>query len=236
MRFTQFVVSPVLLLGLVGGASGGIIDLRDLSGNFNQSGWSGGGTRIYAQSVVADAELFSEFRFRPVNNTTSSRDFRALVTGARSDGGTGLGLAPDFNDIRFDSGIQTLGASVGQTEFSYFPNIAVTNGETLFLVFDSLPPPSGGSGQIRATQYNGTEQYLPGEFVYLNAAYTTPLTDASINNVTWAHRGPNNEDLAIYAEFQSVIPEPSSMALLGMGIAGLGGCGWRRKRKTKPGA
>ncbi len=40
--------------------------------------------------------------------------------------------------------------------------------------------------------------------------------------------GPNPVNLA----FQRAVPEPSSVALLGIGALGLVGYGWRRRRRT----
>lgn len=182
------IISPASMAGTV--------DLRDLPGNFEQSSWNGGGTRFYAQSVVVDEDYLTTMAFRPVPNG-GGQEFQVYVTGARAAGG-GLGWEPDFNDIRFISDIGALPAvDEGFVELSCNPNVPVTPDETIFLVFDGLTP-EGPSAEVMATEFDGTEQYPPGEFVFLNTAYGPPPDNSS----SWSHRSINNEDLAILAVFE----------------------------------
>ena len=208
-------------------ASAGTIDLRNLPGNFDQQSWNGGGTRLYAQSVVADDVNLATFSFTPFLGA-QALDYRVYVTGDRADGG-GLGFAPDFSDIRFDSGDLTLPAGSGQAEQTFNPNLAVSLGERLFLVFDSLTS-GGGSVPILATEFGAaTDPYLDGEFVYSNLSYGAALDNA----IGWDHRASNNEDLAILAVFNGgaqPTPEPEAALLLGLGLAGV--AAFRRRRRS----
>jgi hypothetical protein len=74
------------------------------------------------------------------------------------------------------------------------PNITVTPGTLLFLVVESLSYPASGLGVVEATEIGGTDEYPPGEFVYINTEIGD--TYATVNGKTWTHRSSSNEDLA----------------------------------------
>lgn len=220
----------ILLLTACTGAhctNAGIIDLTP--GTQDRGGWNGGGPNVYAQSILADELSFDEFRFRPINNQGVDYDFEVYVTGTRSVT-SGLGLAPDFTDLRF-SASDTIGAGTGTQEFSYFPGLSVTPGETLFLVFlgtssDGIP----GTGQIRGHDVSGPDPYAPGEYLVSSVIYGTPVTNtATFNGLNYIHRV---QDLAIYAKFSggASVPEPSTYVLILMGFVGL--ALMRKKRRT----
>ncbi len=151
--------------------------------------------------------------------------FNVMVTGSRAGGG-GLGFEPDMLDIRYNSGQQTIPVGGVRHLTSVDPNLPVTVGERLFVVFESFSYPSSGVGSMVATQFNGpNDWYKPGEFVFANTTNEGSLGD--FNNATWGHRFDNNEDLALLMEFK--IPAPATAALLG--LAGLAG-GRRRRRRA----
>lgn len=219
-------VTAAASFGLAGTALGGIVDLRDLNGNFDQFTWGQPDTTIYAQSVQADDTFLSEFRFRATPSGNGDLLFNVIVTGARADGGGGLGMAPDFSDIRFNSGQLSINGGAGQTEVTVNPNLGVTNGELLFFVLDTFSFPGSGSGSVRATAFNGQDQYTPGEFVFINTGGLGANTLQDLDNFAWSHRFDNGEDLAIFAEFTS--PAPGALALLAVG----GLLGTRRRRRA----
>ncbi|MHC4416415.1 MAG: hypothetical protein ACYS0G_14160 [Planctomycetota bacterium] len=223
-RFRLFVATAVAVAGFQATALGGLIDLRDLPGNFDQFTWGQPDTTIYAQSVLATDVLFNEFRFRGESTSGTDILFNIIVTGDRVDGGGGLGFSPDFNDIRYTSGNLTIQAGTGLNEVTVNPNINVANNERLFIVLNTFSFPTSGSGYVRATEFNApVDPYLPGEFVFINTGGLPANTLQDLNNFNWSHRSGNNEDLAILASF---IPAPGALALLG--LAGLAGS--RRRR------
>jgi len=224
-RLTLVVAAAIGFAGLQSAALASIIDLRDLPGNFDQATWGQPDTTIYAQSIVADDAVLNEFIFRAGSTSGTDILYNIIVTGGRADGGGGLGLSPDFNDIRYTSGDLSIGA--GLTEVMVNPNINVTDGETLFFVLSTFGFPASGSGFVRATEFNGAvDQYVPGEFVFINTGGLGADTLQDLNAFNWSHRFDFNEDLAISVTFRP-IPGPGAIALLG--LAGLAGFGRRRR-------
>jgi hypothetical protein len=205
----KFLLGVLCSIAFAGPAAATVIDLRNLAGNFNQSGWNGGSTRLYAQSLVADDTLLSQLNF--IIGSGGPFSYQVEITGARSDG-QGLGFAPDYSSILYSSGVRNTGAG----EFSLSPALNVTIGERIFVVFEGLDA-SGGNGTIQATAFNGSEKYLPGEFVFSNLGYGSPLD----NSIAWDHRAFANEDLALLAVFSpgvGNVPEPGTLALLGLAM------------------
>lgn len=220
------LAAGLVALGSIGAANAGVIDTRDLPGNDAQAPWGFTNTQFYAQSVVPDAPLWNELRVRIDPSGTFSLediDYQILITGARADGGGGLGLAPDFDNILFSSGQLSLVGTAGLTEVTVIPNINVDVGVPLFFVLDDFSFPSVGNAAVRSTTFLGAvDQYLPGEFVFFNTSGEASL--AEINLLPWTHRGDVNQDLAFLAVFtdSQQIPEPSSLALMVIALGGLG--------------
>ncbi len=225
-RLAVVVAAAIGFAGLQSAALASIIDLRDLPGNFDQFSWGQPDTTIYAQSIVADDVVLNEFIFRAGSTSGTDILYNIIVTGDRSDAGGGLGLSPDFNDIRYTSGNLSIGPAL--TKVTVNPNIIVANGETLFFVLNTFSFPTSGSGFVRATEFNGAvDQYVPGEFVFLNTGGLGANTLQDLNAFNWSHRFDANEDLAISVTFRP-IPGPGAIALVG--LAGLAGFGRRRRR------
>ena len=202
----------------------GSVDLRNLPSNVYQGNFGQPFTPFFAQSVIADNVLMDEAS--GLINPIMTLKFNFMITGDRPDAGGGLGFAPDLSDIRFNSGELNLASGQGLTEIVIHPNITVTSGERLFLVFDAFSYLTSGTVLMRATEYDAVvDPYPPGEFVYFNS--TGQTTFAQVNGQSWEHRGRNNEDLAIFASF--VAPEPGSFCLLGVAACVITGCGFRRR-------
>ena len=225
MKCSRTALVGGLVLTWTSSAFGSVIDITQDPNEFDQFTWGWANTVIYAQSVIADDVLFSLIEMRATWATGGDILFNVIITGFRV-GGAGLGFEPDMTDIRYNSGMQTVAAGAGQVLTSVNPNLPVTPGERLFVVFDTFSYPSSGNGSMRATQFNGpNDWYTPGEFVFVNTSGEQSLAD--FNNASWGHRFANNEDLALLMEFK--IPAPATAALLG--LAGLAG-GRRRRRRA----
>jgi hypothetical protein len=197
-----------------------VIDLRNLSGNFEQQTFGRPFSPFEGQSVIANNVFLDEVRGR-IHALTGNVLFNILITGDRPDSGDGfpsLGFAPDLADIRYNSGMLAATPAGGLTEFTVHPNIGVTNGERLFIVFDAFSYPASASGNIWATKQGAaTDPYPAGELVYFNPLHGE-TTFADVNNNLWGHFGSFNEDLGILASFS--MPEPTGCAMAGMFLAG----------------
>jgi len=203
-------------------ASAGVVDLRDLPGNFDQNSWGHPDTVLYAQSIQASDVFLDEFRFRATSASAGGVNYTLVVTGARADAG-GLGWAPDLTDVRYESALSNIAGDGVMHEATFNPNIGVADGELLFFVLNTYTVGPTGLGTVRATEFGGTDQYAPGEFVFLNTAGPGGSLDDLIGS-SWAHRADNNEDLAVFASFS--VPAPSSLVVLGFGAL----VGTRRRR------
>jgi cysteine-rich repeat protein len=194
----------LILLGPIA-ATASTVDLRSLVGNFDQSSWGQSNTTLYAQSLVADGTTLEEVRFSATCDSGTPILFQLLITGARADAGGGLGLAPNFADIRFSSGSLSIPSGAGTVEVTVTPNLPVTVTETLFVVLDTFSYPTSGVGTVRATAYGAAiDPYPAGEFVFLNTLGTEPDLQA-LDSETWSHRSLDNEDLAVLAIFASSV-------------------------------
>jgi hypothetical protein len=216
---TRNVFSNVLvcvMAAAAGTTAAQVIDTRDTAGEFDQTTWGHPNTTLYAQSIVAEDSVFQDLTFRASSGTQI--DYTLVVTGSRPNaGGAGLGLAPNFGDIRFESAIQSISTPTGGfQEVMQNLNLAVTPGETLFFVLNTFTIDATGSGTVRATQFNGpTDEYLPGEFMFLNAGVGgSGASLTSLDSQTWTSRFSANQDLAFRASF---VPAPSGLAAIGLG-------------------
>ncbi|MGH7938543.1 MAG: PEP-CTERM sorting domain-containing protein [Chthoniobacterales bacterium] len=228
-KSTKLFLSICSICTLAGLAQASTTDLRGLPGNFDQTTFGQPNTTFYAQSVVADSTVFNSATLQLIA-TAGDINFNFLITGARADGGGGLGFAPDLSNILYNSGELTAGSGNPLTDFTINPNVPVANGQLLFLVVESLSYPGSGSGAVEATAFNGpTDLYPPGEFVFINS--NPGDTYATINALPWAHRSVNNEDLAFAVTFSSV-PEPTTNALLGLAAASFVWVAFRRRRRA----
>jgi PEP-CTERM motif len=63
-----------------------------------------------------------------------------------------------------------------------------------------------------------------------NSGYTTFSRLSTNGDVT--DTGGNGIDLLVYAGVVPTLPEPASMTFLGLGIAGMAGYGWRRRKQA----
>ena len=215
MNYAHTTLISTLTLGLSAAiVNADVVDLRDLPGNFDQQTWGHNDTTLYAQSLLATGSLFEEFRFRATSDSPEGIDYTLVVTGARVDpNASGLGWAPDLTDIRYESALSNIAGTGSVQEAAFGLDLDVTEGELLFVILNTYTVGITGSGTVRATEFNGEDQYAPGEFVFLNTS--GPGEDLSeLAGQSWSHRASAGEDLAIYASF---VPAPGSLALFGLG-------------------
>ena len=152
----------------------------------------------------------------------------------------------NLTDLRFDFSIQSRGVM--------FPaNGAIVNGPTSFTlesVYTGITGPTnfGGGGSTRASSGSGDIVSVAGasRLVDVPAFYLsgTALSDsmtfdsatfaslgATPGTYTWTWgSGVNADSFTLQIGPASVIPEPSTWAMMLLGFAGLGLAGWRRRR------
>jgi hypothetical protein len=105
------------------------VDLRNIPGNFDQAAFGRSNTQLYAQSIQACNQYLSEVRVAGTHTSGNDVQFDIRITGARLDAG-GMGVAPNFGDIKWSSGLRRFPAGGGLTEVTVNPNIGVNVGQT----------------------------------------------------------------------------------------------------------
>lgn len=212
------------LMGAMSSAHASTVDLFDLAGNFNQSNFPG--TAQYAQTVTADDSFWSDLAIRVVSSFGGT--FGLGIYGVRDAGLSGTGWAPDVNNLLFSTTLTHGGT--GQEEFNVNPNVAVTSGTGYVFVLNRYlgnqtgTPGTLPSGQVRATEFEGSDKYLGGEFIFSNTA------SGFSNTTVWTSRFGSGEDLAFQATFGqiSAVPVPAALPLL---LSALGGIGFAARRR-----
>ena len=219
--------AAVAVMSAVGTAQASTIDLFGLAGNFDQANFGSTGTYYYAQSIQADDVHWADLAFRISSGVGGS--FELIITGGRAAGLPGTGLAPDAGAILSQQTLNYAGGGV--QNFDVNLDLAVANGATYFFVLAGF----GGTIEntsVRATQYNGTDKYAFGEFVYSNS------DGGFSNSLSWTSRFPNGEDLVFRTTFDggnnhvSQVPVSAAPPLFWTALSALGLFGWRRRRKA----
>jgi hypothetical protein len=177
-----------------------------------------GATATYGETITAPADnVLTSFSFEMKLPTDTT--FRGYVYGWSGTMATGPELfasasaktagAGSFQEITFDTG-----------------GIALTPGASYVLFASTTGLDGAGQGIWGETQ--GKDTYTGGEFVFINNANTDELTKSQW---TTGHLG-RGADLAFEATFasrSSSVPEPASLALVGVAMAGV--IALRRRRK-----
>ena len=218
------IACAVALTGSALAAHAGIIDLFGLPGNFNQNTFGATGTHYYAQSVQADDANWASLRFS-VGKTGAGGTFNLLVTKSVAGGLPGTGLRPD--DAGVLSTTQLTHNGLGSQIFDLSLDQAVVSGDTYFFVLQGVGQTLAGAS-VLATQFNGTDKYAAGEFIFSNANVAFASTPG-----TWNSRFGNGEDLVFRAEFNGgtpSIPEPGSLMLAAIALLAAGAI--RRSKRS----
>ena len=228
IQLRSLALSALLATSLV--AQAGVVNLFSLSGNFDQKFFGSGSTPYFAQSVKADDVNWADLSFS-VGQQGTGGTFNLLVTESVLDMTLpGTHFRPDANNVLFSTQLTHNGH--GAQRFDITLDTSVASGATYFFVLQGKGQTLQGSS-VLATQYYGTDKYAAGEFIY-------SASDAAFNGISkqWGSRFSAREDLVFRAEFnggavvaaaEADVPEPGSLALLGLGLAGLAVF---RQRKT----
>ena len=228
IQLRSLALTALLASSLV--AQAGIVNLFGLSGNDDQYAFGSNATPYYAQSVKADDANWVDLSFSLGQQGTGGT-FNLLVTGSVLDMTLpGTNLRPDANNVLFSTQLTHNGH--GAQRFDITLDTSVASGATYFFVLQGKGQ-TLESASVLATKYNGTDKYAAGEFIY-------SASNAAFNGISkqWGSRFSERQDLVFRAEFnggavvavaEADVPEPGSLALLGLGLAGLAVF---RKRKT----
>lgn len=224
MRFAAAATALVAMLISANDVRAGVIDLFNLPGNTDQ-GTFGGGTNtatVFAQSVTADDTIWASLDFRVINEESNGEvgTFEFLITSSRDPASVvlpGTNRLPDASDIRFQTTVNHGGG--GPIDFSFSLGLDVEVNEVLFFVLATIPPDGTvrtiANAEVRATQFNGADQYTDGEF--LLSTEVGPFS----NSINYRSRFDNNQDLAFRAEFISPVPVPPALPLAAIGFGAL---------------
>jgi hypothetical protein len=210
---------------------------------------------IMAPSVSSPASLYT------VNTTTGTPTLVgstgvALTTLTSLSNGAlyGVGLNDNLYSINSSTGAATLIGANGLANLSSidFENSLASDGTNLYYTLGT----SGGTDilyKLNLTTGAATEIGSTGTTGIAGSVFAGPtfatgqlygfLTNGNVDTINTTtgqatHSGTENAPSAIYGgvgivESQfAATPEPSSLALLGIGTTGIAGYGWRRKRKA----
>ncbi len=203
---------------------------QDVPAGFSPNfGFKDGRYYFVAQSIVLPESLYGVPSGAMIASAFAAKPavfpFTLWITGARTDPGLGLGLAPNFADrrgrVHHDSdSLGTWTRSAGAT--------VVVPGETVFVVLEGWSlrdsperwiEPNGwySSGNLVASA-SGTDVYPAGEALMIDVASINSLTD--LDALPWRHGYPHSVDLLATASVDYVpVPEPSTLGLI-LSLAG----------------
>jgi hypothetical protein len=220
MGFAAIVLS---CRATTGTARAGTVDLFGLPGNFNQGNFGTSLSFYYSQSILADDANWSSLSFGVTN--PQAANFDLIISGGRPTTQRGSGFLPDAAAVLSRQMLDHLGG--GLQVFDVDLNLPVVSGTTYFFTLAAFGKTIQGA-TVRATEFNGTDKYAQGEFLFANnnAAFS--------NTLAWNSRFSNREDLAFSASFDSVsaVPVPPTLPLFVAALGMLGLLGWWRRREA----
>ncbi len=217
-----FAAVVLICLATVGTARAGTVDLLGLPDNSDQRIFGTSLSYYYAQSVLADDANWASLAFGVRNRQADS--FNLIIAEGRPTSPGGSGFLPDATMILSQQALDHLGG--GLQIFDVDLNLPVASGTTYFFTLAAFGTTLTRAG-VRATEFNGTDKYTPGKFIFSNdnAAFS--------NDLFWDTRLSNSRDLAFRATFDSVsaVAVPAALPLFGTALGVLGLFDWWRRRK-----